>query len=152
MRLTLRRNYRSAECTMGELSFTTPAESYLAQTMERPWIPTPLSRGGRKGESCVPAGVYRLERHSSEAHPDTWALVNPELDVLHYEDPMRPNVRALVLIHVGNYCRESRGCILPGYGRAIDDQGIRMVTQSRRAMVDLKRLLPYDDGHTLEIL
>jgi hypothetical protein len=99
--LRLRRDYHSADCTMGVLTFDTPSESFKCQTMERPWIPTPLSRGGRKGESCVPAGLYQLERHNSEAHPNTWALVNPELDVVHWEDRDHPNLRALVLIHVG---------------------------------------------------
>lgn len=137
---------------MGVLTFSTPTESFQANTMERPWVPTPLSQGGRKGESCVPPGLYRLERHNSEAHPNTWALVNPDLDVVHYEDRLHPNYRCLVLIHVANYARELRGCIAPGYGATVDDQGVRMVTNSRRAMIDLKRLLPWDDSHTLEIL
>lgn len=151
MKLTLKRDFRSDECTLGVLSFSTPAEDYMAQTMERPWIRMPGAKGGLSGKSCVPEGIYKLEPHSSEAHPNTWALVNSDLDVIHYEDSNRPNARCLVLIHVGNYSRELRGCIAPGFGRAIDDQGVRMVTKSRIAMNELKRLLPYTDEHTLEI-
>lgn len=151
MRLQLRRDYRADHCTMGVLSFQTPAEDYVAQTMERPWIPMPGARGGLSGKSCVPEGVYRLERHNSEAHPNTWALVNSDLDVIHYEDVHRPTVRCLVLIHVANYARELRGCIAPGFGRSVDDDGAHMVTKSRLAMIGLKRLLPWDDSHTLEI-
>lgn len=152
MRLLLRRNYISDACTMGELSFSTPAEDFLCQTMERPWIPTPLCKGGLSGNSCVPRGEYKLERHNSEAHPNTWALVNPDVDVVHYEDREHPNLRCLVLIHVANYARELRGCIATGYGRIQDSSGTWMVTQSKRALIDLKRLLPWTDEHVLEIL
>lgn len=151
MKLQLRRDFRSDACTLGVLSFSTPHEDFVAQTIERPWIPMPGFRGGLSGKSCVPEGIYRLERHNSEAHPNTWALVNSDLDVLHYEDPIRPQLRALVLIHVANFARELRGCIAPGVGRSLDDAGIHMVTKSRIAMLELKRLLPWDDSHTLEI-
>jgi hypothetical protein len=151
MKLVLRRDYRADDCTLGVLSFSTAAEDYVAQTMERPWIPMPGSRGGLSGKSCMPEGVYRLERHSSEAHPNTWALVNPDLDVVHYEPRDDRNKRCLVLIHVANYARELRGCIAPGFGRTVDDQGVHMVTSSKRAMIELKRLLPWNDEHTLEI-
>lgn len=151
MRLLLRRDYRADNCTMGVLSFSTPTEDFVAQTMERSWIQMPGSRGGLSGKSCVPTGEYRLERHNSEAHPNTWALVNPDLDVIHYEDRDHGSKRCLVLIHVANYARELRGCIAPGFGRLVDDQGFHMVTSSKRAMIELKRLLPWDDSHTLEI-
>ena len=150
MKLLLTRDYNGDDCTLGTLSFSTPTEDFLCQTIERPWIPMPGARGGLSGKSCVPKGKYQLVRHSSEAHPNTWALVNSDLDVIHWPDPLRVNARCLVLIHVANFARELRGCIAPGYGRS-DSEGERMVTQSRRAMIDLKRLLPYDDGHTLEI-
>lgn len=151
MRLLLRRDYRSDDCTLGVLSFSTPAEDFVAQTMERPWIAMPGARGGLSGKSCVPEGVYRLERHNSEAHPNTWALVNPDLDVIHYEDRLHPEYRALVLIHIANRARELRGCIAPGRRRGVDDDGTHVVYDSRLAMIDLKRLLPWDDSHTLEI-
>lgn len=151
MKLLLRRDWRADNCTMGVLSFSTPTEDYVAQTMERPWIPMPGSRGGLSGKSCVPPGDYQLERHNSEAHPNTWALVNSDLDVIHYEDANRPTARCLVLIHVANYARELRGCIAPGRTRAVDSEGVNMVTGSKLAMLELKRLLPYDQNHTLEI-
>lgn len=151
MRLLLKRDYRADDCTMGVLTFSTPTDDYVAHTMERPWIPMPGAKGGLSGKSCVPEGIYQLERHSSEAHPNTWALVNSDLDVIHYEDRLRPLARCLVLIHVANYARELRGCIAPGRARAINSDGVRMVTHSKLAMLELKRLLPYDDQHELEI-
>jgi hypothetical protein len=33
----------------------------------------------------------------------------------------------------------------------LDDAGIRMVTQSRLTMIEIKRLLPWTDEHTLVI-
>lgn len=151
MKLVLTRDYRGDTCTMGRLSFSTPAEDFACQTMERPWIAMPGSKGGLSGKSCVPPGVYNLATHNSEGHPQTWALVNPDLDVIHYEDPHRPALRALVLIHVANYARELRGCIAPGRIRTLDDLGTRMVQQSRLAMLDIKRLLPWTNEHTMEI-
>jgi uncharacterized protein DUF5675 len=152
MRLILKRDYLSDACTMGKLSFSTPQQDFECHTMERPWIPTPLSKGGLSGKSCVPRGEYRLEKHSSEAHPNTWALVNPALDVIHYEDRDRPNSRCLVLIHVANRARELRGCIGIGRARAQEPEGTWMVTHSRLTMIELQRLLPYGNDHTLEII
>jgi hypothetical protein len=149
--LLLVRDFNSVECTMGKLHIPSAGKDFECDTIERPWIPTPLSRGGRKGESCIPRGIYKLERHNSEAHPDTWALVNPDLDVIHYEDRERPNARCLVLIHSGNYARELRGCIAPGLRRTIDADGYHIVTSSRLAMLEIKRLVLPGENHTLEI-
>lgn len=151
MKLLLRRDYRADNCTMGVLSFQTPVEDFVRQTMERPWIPMPGSRGGLSGKSCVPVGDYKLVRHNSEAHPNTWALVNPDLNVLHQEDPAHPEWRALVLIHAANRARELRGCIALGDRRFVDSEGVNMVSNSRLSILELKRLLPWDDSHTLEI-
>lgn len=152
MKILLVRDFNSTECTLGRLHISAPGQDFECDTIERPWVPTPLSIGGRKGESCVPRGTYQLERHSSEQHPDTWALVNSDLDVIHYEDRNRPNARALVLIHPANYARELRGCIAPGLRRTLDADGFHMVTSSRLAMLDVRRfVLPYPGAHTLEI-
>jgi hypothetical protein len=54
----------------GKLHITAPGQDFVCDTIERPWVPTPLSVGGRKGE------VVRAARHlpprasfSSEAAP-----------------------------------------------------------------------------------
>lgn len=152
MKLILIRDYNSTECTLGRLHISAPGQDFECDTMERPWVPMPGTRGGLSGKSCVPKGTYSLERHSSEMHPDTWALVNSDLDVIHYEDRNRPLARALVLIHPANYARELRGCIAPGQRRTIDENGFHMVTSSRLAMLDVRRfVLPYPGEHTLEI-
>jgi hypothetical protein len=152
MKLVLIRDFNSIECTLGKLHITAPGQDFVCDTIERPWIPMPGAKGGLSGKSCVPKGIYSLERHSSEQHPDTWALVNSDLDVIHYEDRTRPNARCLVLIHPANYARELRGCIAPGLRRTVDADGFHMVTSSRLAMLEVRRfVLPYSDAHTLEI-
>lgn len=151
MKLLLVRDYKGADCNQGKLSFSTPAEDFLADTIERPWIPSPVCRGGLKSRSCVPPGIYRLERHNTEAHPHTWALVNPLLDVVHVGDDTDERIRTNVLIHIANYAREVKACIGIGQSRGHDEHGYRSVVASRLAMIELQRLLPYTNEHTLEI-
>lgn len=151
MKLLLIRDYKGADCNQGTLAFATTAEDFDCQTIERPWIPSAVCRGGLKSRSCVPAGLYRLERHNTEAHPHTWALVNPQLDVVHFGDDNDERIRVGVLIHIANYARELKACIGIGEGRGHDEHGFRSVTSSRLAMIELQRLLPYTNDHTLEI-
>lgn len=154
MILTINRTYRGSDCTLGVLTVAdldglTPL---TLQTIERPWIPFPGSLGGAQGRSCVPVGSYRLECHHSEAHPRTWALVNPLLNVVHWPVEGGETDRSLVLIHVANYAAELRGCIAPGMNTFVDPvRQVRMVTESRRAMKALQDLLNWSDEHELTI-
>lgn len=152
MNTTLMRDYLGRDCTVGKLAIS--GESF--DTMERPWVPTTDAPCGRKGVSCVPAGTYQLVRHNSEAHPNTFALVNPDLWVYHWDNQVPAHqlgvARTLVLIHVANWASELRGCIAPGLGRSIDPEGRRMVTSSGAAMRKIQKLLPFAESHTLEII
>lgn len=121
-------------------------------TLERPWISSPpvnLHDGmragewvappcGTKGVSCIPPGVYRLERHTTDAHPATFALVNPDLWVYHFESDVptdrRGFARTAVLIHPANYVEELRGCIAPGLRK---DSLASVVHDSRAAFATL---------------
>jgi hypothetical protein len=105
---------------------------------------------GRKGVSCIPRGSYRLEKHSSDAHPDTFALTNPDLWVYHWDSEVPPDqkgfARTAVLIHPANYPEELRGCIAPGLRYLTSTSE---VTNSREAF---GMLLPYlRAGDTFEI-
>lgn len=141
--LTLRRDLDDGTCTMGTLTL----EGFTCQTIERPWIGGAL--GGVPGRSCVPAGTYSLEKHNSEAHAFTWALVNESLGVSHY--PVAGIPRAACLIHPANFAYELRGCIAPGLTRFRNATGWQVVS-SRSAFGQLKDLLPWEDGHSLEIV
>ena len=148
MRLTLTREpTRSADCTLGLLL----VGNQQFCTIERPWIPSTESLGGTKGVSCVPRGIYRLVRHNTEAHPQTWALVNEDLDVIHQPMAAKPNARTAVLIHPANWAHELRGCIAPGMRTTRDAEGRFMVADSKRAMRQIQTLVPWIDGHTLEV-
>ncbi len=147
MILTLHREPPKPDCTLGILT----VGGLKLYTMERPWIPSPTCKGGLKGKSCVPPGVYQLVKHESAKHGRTWALVNHELDVVHYEgDDHDPDEdRATCLIHVANYSRQLEGCIAPGIAHVYTN-GEYMVTSSAKAMEKLRAVLPWEE-HTLEI-
>jgi len=154
VRLTLNRTYRGFDCTLGVMTVAglDSIAVLTLQTIERPWVPTPKSQGGEKGRSCVPEGLYHLECHNSEAHPRTWALSNPSLNVVHWPAEGGEFDRTLVLIHAANYAQELRGCIAPGMSTFVDTvRGVRMVRESRRAMKALQELLTWTDDHELEI-
>jgi hypothetical protein len=136
--LLLLRDKDDGACTLGMLKLS----GHIWQAIERPWIPDPAHVGGLQGRSCVPPGIYDLVLHDSEAHPETWALVNAVLGVTHWG----PSQRSAVLIHPANFAAELRGCIAPGLIR-----GSQSVLRSRDAFAQLKAALPWVNGHTLEI-
>lgn len=148
MKLILRREPQHPDCTLGLLFLG----DLSLVTLERPWVPSPTSIGGTKGVSCVPPGTYQLRRHNTDAHPMTWALVNPELGVEHFSN--EPNVRTAVLIHPANFVHELRGCIAPGTRTAAavaGHGGGYMVCDSRKAFRMLQQRMQWTDEHTLEI-
>lgn len=112
-------------------------------TIERPWIPT--HPGGKPFESCVPAGRYKLRKHTRGNGDKVLALVNPGLGV-YYRGKERINDvgRYLILIHAGNWVTDVVGCIAPGIGSAVTDGG-PMVTDSRKAM---KLIMSWADEYT----
>jgi hypothetical protein len=143
MNLILTRDIDDGVCTLGVLSLSSSLDSPHWQTLERPWIPDPAGQpGGMQGRSCVQPGLYYLVLHDSEAHPETWALVNPKLGVTHWG----PSQRSVVLIHIANFPSELRGCIAPGLIR-----GVQSVLKSGAAWAQIKAALPWTNGHTLEI-
>ena len=150
--LTLTRDYLGTDCTQGKLTVV----GLTVETMERPWVPHATAPCGQKGVSCIPVGTYKMVRHNSENHPRTWALVNPDLWVYHWDEDVlvgqKDIARTLVLIHPANFAAELRGCIAPGRGRAVDPSGRKMVTLSRISMADLQSVLSWDDSHIMEII
>ena len=147
MNLSLLRDTSSPSLTYGVLSI----DGWTCQTIERPWLPDPLHKGGQNGVSCVPLGTYDLVLHDSELHPQTWALVNKDLGVYHLPNEV-PSAggRSCVLIHPANFVHELQGCIAPGITRGFQG-GLAMVAQSRVAFAHLKSAVPWTTGHTLTI-
>jgi hypothetical protein len=135
MIITLTRDYRDNQCTLGVMA----VNGYKWQTLERPWVPSPDNVCGAKGISCVPAGEYRLTGHNSEAHPKVWALVNAKLGVYHWDSDVPPGcvlARTVVLIHAANYPEELRGCIAVGKERK--KNGRWWIAQSRDALNEVR--------------
>lgn len=143
MRLVLLRDKFTAVETLGVLS----VEGQTFQSIERPWIADPEHKGGKPLVSCVPEGVYTLVLHNTQKHPKTFALVNADLGVVH--EPT-PGMRSDVLLHPANWARELEGCIAPGRER-VKDNGEWMVTHSAESMRTIHELVPWTEGHTIEI-
>jgi Family of unknown function (DUF5675) len=143
MNITLQRTARNSECTEGKMQL----ERVLLYTLELPWIADPGFPGGEPDKSCVPPGVYVLEMHNSVKHPKTFALVNRDLGVIHEPDPTFPNARVACLIHVANYPEDLEGCI--GLGLS---QQYCFIGASAAALLQFKSAVPWESGHTLEII
>lgn len=115
-------------------------------TLEEPWTPNPFGPGGQrregsKRESCVPDGAYELRPHNSREHPETWALVNPDLGVWHQSiPPGLPYGRSAVLIHRGNTTLDTAGCLLVGLRHGWIE-GTPAVLRSRDALAQLQARL-----------
>ena len=103
------------DCTLGRLEF----EGFKCWTVERPWLDNAVN------VSCVPDGVYTMERHDSPKFgPDVWELQNvPE--------------RSYILIHAGNTSKDVTGCIALGEGLRVGGDG---VTSSRKALSEFEKL------------
>lgn len=106
-------------------------------TLERPWIPVKEHRGGKGSESCVPDGLYELVPHSGRVFGQVWALVNPTLDVHHWESG---EGRYAILIHAANTVHQVQGCIAVGMEHG-DLDGKRAVLRSREAISKLRGML-----------
>src|SRR5439155_9311628 len=102
MDLQLERILLAAGFTLGRLS----VGGHVYFTIEQPW------NDNLQGHSCIPEGTYQLVPHSTEAHPDTWAMVNPALDVYHQpiDVPDGRIARSACLIHPANWAFELKGC------------------------------------------
>jgi len=151
MILELARESHAPGCTLGWL--TVAGRKY--PTIERLWVPATDTPAGRKGVSCVPLGTYKLERHNSDAHPRVWALVNPMLDVYHFEHEVpaakRGIARTTCLIHAANWASELRGCIAPGKERVRDRSGLWRVERSRDAVNEIRSLVGASFDLSIEI-
>jgi len=124
------------------------------QTLERPWIEAPDGvPGGHPMTSCVPAGAYTLVLHDTPKHPQTWALVNPDLGVYHElaDIPAGNQGRVACLIHTANIVEQLAGCIGVGLTRSTLN-GEPDVGASIMAFNELKAVVPWTAGHSLTII
>lgn len=93
-------------------------------TLELPWL------DNQRNISCIPVGEYHCKKRYSQRFENHFHILNV------------PN-RSYILIHHGNYFRDTEGCILVGRTIAdIDGDGYRDVTHSKQTMAKLNELLP----------
>lgn len=79
-------------------------DELLCSTFELPW------RDNQPNISCIPAGVYPLKMTNSPKYGPCYKVYNVD-------------GRTDILIHKGNYVRDTLGCILPvsSYGVSHDE-------------------------------
>ena len=99
-------------------------ELFRFYTLELPW------RNNERSISCIPEGTYKTIKHKSPKFGNSFWLQDVQN-------------RSEILIHRGNFTRDTRGCILPGLQlKDIDQDGGVDVAQSRRCMSHLWDNLP----------
>ncbi len=98
-----------------------PIQSHVF-TIERPWL------NNQHGISCIPNGVYDVEKYISPTKGDVWLLQNV------------PN-RSEIEIHPANFASQLEGCIAPGNAMG-EIGGVPAVLGSQVTFHMLKSVLP----------
>ena len=127
MKITLQRIKENDKQTIGEL-FVNDKKFYI---LELPW------KDNQFQVSRIPAGIYKVVRRWSRTYKYHFHI----LDV--------PN-RDMILIHIGNYNFDTKGCLIPGmFLTDINKDGYIDVADSGKAMTYLRAILP--DKFEIEI-
>lgn len=79
-------------------------------SMEAPW------RDNERFISCIPAGLYHLERHQGGKYRDTWAIVGN--GVAHWETPDCD--RYTCVLHAAKFARHLKGCVSFGLSLSLE--------------------------------
>ncbi len=111
--LLLIRDTFTDKSTIGKLYFD---GEFYGHTLELAW------KDNKKRVSCIPKGVYEVKKRHTEESKYKYQ----HLHILDVEN------RELILMHVGNYPKNSKGCILLGNTRALN-----FVGESRKAFYKL---------------
>ncbi len=121
MIVTLKRDYKGTDCTLGKLYF----DEDFVETLELPW------KDNASKISCIPEGFYDVEKTYSPAFKkDLWLIKNV---------PGRSGIR----IHSANYVSELLGCIAPGMERYdLNNDGIIDIKSSRKALDLMEENIP----------
>ena len=98
--------------------------------------------GNQKNVSCIPEGKYEVHR-----------IYSPRFGkCFHIQDVQDVPGRSEILIHKGNYNKDTHGCILVGMGHAdINEDGVMDVIESTHAMERLQSVIT-EDIFTLYII
>ena len=124
--LHLHREEHRADRTLGRLRLydASGGVRFDGWALEPPW------RGNRRGVSGIPCGLYDLA-HRYTARRGRHLLV------------LGTAPRTYILLHAGNWPRDTQGCILPGLRRAdLDGDRGPEVASSRAALRRIVAALP----------
>lgn len=127
MRLELLRRAYFSHCTLGELIFG-PISIY---TLEPEWA------GNERGTSCIPVGEYEWKRKLSPTKGRVLELLGV---------PGRDNIE----VHVGNFRRDTEGCILVGHRFSLVDNRFAL-SDSHAAMGELLDCLGLAEGGSIYV-
>jgi len=97
----------------------------LGVTLELPY------KDNQTDISCIPMGTYEVEKYHSHKYPDVWKIK----DV-----PGRTDI----LIHIGNYLKDTHGCVLVATSFNNDS-----ISSSGVAFRKLRNILP--DNFSLKV-
>ena len=97
MRLILKRDEDNGECTLGRLYVE---DEFICYTLENTW------KNNERRVSCIPEGCYPLTTKEYGRFYDKYQMPIP---ILEDTDP-----RSEILIHPGNFAKDTLGCILVG--------------------------------------
>lgn len=124
MKAVLSRSYHNISTTGKMVIFDGDKLLMSCVTIEPP------DNGNQVNVSCIPEGVYTVKK-----------IYSPKFGkCFHVQDV---NGRSEILIHRGNYSRDTRGCIIPGMAfYDIDGDGVTDVIESTKAMNRLLEILP----------
>jgi hypothetical protein len=111
--------------TLGNMLVMSDTEVlFQCKTLELVW------KNNERKQSCIPEGAYEVVKHESPTFGACFWIKNV------------PN-RAEILIHPANYYSDLLGCV--GVGQAhtdINGDGLRDITNSKKTMETLLKLLP----------
>ncbi|WP_052444062.1 DUF5675 family protein [Flammeovirga sp. OC4] len=129
MKAILIRSIDDTKQTLGHLLlFDKEKKVFESKTIELPW------RNNQRNISCIPTGLYKVVPWNSPRFGKCFKIF--ELDGKEVRG------RSDILIHVGNYNRQTRGCVLIGrFFRDIDGDGSKDVTSSRKTLEHLQSSL-----------
>jgi hypothetical protein len=127
-KLILSRKYTDKETQGTFIIFDDNMEIFRCKCLELPWL------NNQHNISCIPEGIYDVQKYSDSKHPNTFWVKNV-------------SGRDGILIHIGNFANgtkiDTEGCLLPGIDFVdIDGNGTLDITGPDIAMKALNYFLP----------
>jgi hypothetical protein len=130
MPVKLLRISQDAVSTLGILSINGKP---IFTTLELPW------KDNQQSISCIPEGEYVCSPHYSKRFGSVFKV---------FDVPGRFDI----LFHVGNYPKDTHGCILVGKSFRLNDRGEVEISSSKIALDEMKILLGKESKFLLNVV